>query len=435
MGETLFLMHVLQDGLIPYFYPKEEEVKKKILAVVLLAAACAAQSAGAKTLEDVLKEKGVITEEDYKAVTKSKPLDYKLGKGFTFTSPDEKFQLALGGRMQFRYNYFDKDGTPNSSQWQTKRIKFYTNGFVYNKDLTYGLQADFVNGNNVRLLDDAFMNYRLLDEVQIRVGQFKTPFVRQEMISDGNLQLVDRSIVADNFKQGRDIGAMLHGKFAGGLLTYGVGGFGGAGQSTPRTSNNNALVGRIAVNPFGEMAYSEADLDAAKKPLMTVGASYLKNTLQKTGATAFADVDPKATAYFGKGWLGTGVGKFGNTEKVDVNSVGIDAAFKWQGLSIQGEYLLGQADGQITNNTLRAQGFYAQAGYCIIPSKLEAAVRYSFMDQDRDKSNDLQSEIAGGLSYYFDKHNLKIQSDVANLHTQPARTDEIQYRVQAQLTF
>ena len=56
----------------------------------------------AKTLEDVLKEKGVITEADYKEVTKSKPFDYKLGKGFTFTSPDEKFKLTIGGRLQYR---------------------------------------------------------------------------------------------------------------------------------------------------------------------------------------------------------------------------------------------------------------------------------------------------------------------------------------------
>lgn len=46
-------------------------MKKKIAAVGLLAIALAAQSASAKTLEDVLKEKGVITEEDYKEVTKA----------------------------------------------------------------------------------------------------------------------------------------------------------------------------------------------------------------------------------------------------------------------------------------------------------------------------------------------------------------------------
>ena len=63
---------------------------------------CGGQNAGAKTLEDVLKGKGVITEEDYKAVTKVKPLDYKLGKGYTLSAPDQKFQLTLGGRLQPR---------------------------------------------------------------------------------------------------------------------------------------------------------------------------------------------------------------------------------------------------------------------------------------------------------------------------------------------
>jgi phosphate-selective porin OprO/OprP len=53
----------------------------------------------------VLKGKGVITEEDYEEVTKVKPFYYKLGKGFTFTTNDEKFQLALGGRLQFRYAF------------------------------------------------------------------------------------------------------------------------------------------------------------------------------------------------------------------------------------------------------------------------------------------------------------------------------------------
>lgn len=69
----------------------------------------AGQGAQAKTLEDILKEKGVITEADYKEVSRSKPFDYKLGKGFTFTSADEKFQLTLGGRALVRYSFIDKD--------------------------------------------------------------------------------------------------------------------------------------------------------------------------------------------------------------------------------------------------------------------------------------------------------------------------------------
>ena len=73
------------------------------------------QSAGAKTLEDVLKEKGVISEADYKEVTKSRPVDYKLGNGFTFTSPDQKFQGAFGSCLQFRYTLMDLDDINNTA--------------------------------------------------------------------------------------------------------------------------------------------------------------------------------------------------------------------------------------------------------------------------------------------------------------------------------
>ena len=106
---------------------------------------------------------------------------------------------------------------------------------------------------------------------------------------------------------------------------------------------------------------------------------------------------------------------------------------------------MGQADGQVTNNTVRSQGYYAQAGYGIIPKKLEAAFRYSYLDPNRDKSNDLQTEVIGALSYYFNNHNLKLQADIGNIHTQGAKTepvtglkkatDDLQYRLQVALTF
>lgn len=46
-------------------------------------------------------------------------------------------------------------------------------------------------------------------------------------------------------------------------------------------------------------------------------------------------------------------------------------------------------------------------------------------------------EQIGAISYYFNKHNLKLQGDVANIHTQTSTkpTDDMQYRVQLQLIF
>ena len=427
-------------------------MKKLFASAAVAGVLMQGHGAFAKTLEDVLKEKGVITEEDYKEVTKAKPFDYQLGKGMTFTTQDEKFQLTLGGRMQFRYTFTDFDtinGTKTDiSQWDAKRIRMIAQGYAYSKDMTYKLEFDpraFATDTRKGLIE-SYVNYKFIDEVQIKVGQMKTPFTRQELISDGALQFVDRSIVVDAFKPTYDIGAMLNGKIAGGLAYYYAGVFNGSGQTNLRSSNDNMFVARVVVNPLGDMPYSEADLDGSVKPLLSIGANYFMNTLNKTTPTGgAATLDNNISNYAaGGGWLGNGFAsnKFAANDKIDVDSYGVDLAFKWMGLSLQGEYLLGEAESQRTaaKGLLRAQGFYGQAGYMVIPKKLEVAFRYSYLDQNRSVANDLKTEQIGAVSYYFNKHNMKLQGDVANIHTQSSAnptkpTDDMQYRVQLQMIF
>lgn len=171
-------------------------MKKRGMALGLLLIMAQAGGLSAKTLEDVLKEKGVITEEDYKEVTKYKPFNYQLGKGFTFTSQDEKFQLTLGGRVQFRYTYTDFDlnssTRSDTSVWDAKRIRLIAQGYAFSKDLTYKLEFDprvLATGSpgNSKGLIETYINYRLIDEVQLRAGQMKTPFARQEYTPDSAL--------------------------------------------------------------------------------------------------------------------------------------------------------------------------------------------------------------------------------------------------------
>jgi phosphate-selective porin OprO/OprP len=425
---------------------KEGTMKLKIAAAAVLTTAIFANGASAKTLEDVLKEKGVITEEDYKEVTKVKPIDYKLGKGFTFTSQDEKFQLSLGGRMQLRYTFYDYDSdrTDNDySQFDAKKVRLWAQGYAYSKNLTYNLEFDprAYGSDNKKGLINAYIDYKIIDEAQIRVGQFKDSFGRQEVISDANLEFADRSPVADAFKHGYDIGAMLYGKIAGGLVTYNTGVFGGAGQTNTRNSNDNAFYARVAVNPLGDMAYTEGDLDVSQKPLLSIGVNYLNNTFNKTTSGTTASFDSTASNVSSTGWLPPST-SFGNArDKIETFSYGGDLAFKWMGASLQGEYLLGEAEARHGDQKQRAHGYYAQAGYVIIPKTLELAFRYSYLDKNRDADNNLITETIGAISYYFDKHNLKIQGDVGNIHTQKTvsgaheQYDDMQYRLQAQVIF
>lgn len=452
---------------------------KTIAAALVLTGVMTAQGVDAKTLEEVLKEKGVITEEDYKEVMKSRPVTFKPGNGVTLTSPDEKFQLNIGGQIQARYSYLDKDSendgsagkAHNTSRFEIKRAKLLLGGYAFFKDMTYKLDMNFINissgtTKNGGLLESTWLNYRLMDEVQFRFGQNKVQFGRQWITSTANNQFVDSSPVTTAFAPGYDTGIEIHGKVDKGFFAYSMGGYGGVGQNTFRNTNDNAFNARIVLNSLGEMAYSEADLEGSEKPLVSIGANYYFNTLNGTQgggtnglessnvnyAKTISTSDPlSAPGWFGMGnssaVIPTAAQRINNVkESVDFHTAGFDAAFKWRGLSLQSEYMFGQANGARSDNTVRAHGYYAQAGYFVIPKHLELAARYSYIDPNRDVSNDLWIETTGAVSWYFVGHNLKVQADYSNIHrqgriasTNPSATadatDDHLMRVQAQLYF
>ncbi|MGA7826971.1 MAG: porin [Geobacteraceae bacterium] len=401
-------------------------MKGKIIAAGLVAALMVAGSAQAKSLEDILKEKGVITEADYKEVTKVKPYDYKLGKGFNFTSADDKFSLTLGGRMQFRYIFKDYDSAStnsDSSTFDAKRVRLKFTGHAYSKDLTYALEIDprvLATSSTAGGLLDAFINYKLIPEAQLLVGQTKARFSRSYLISDSALMFVDRAPFVGKLAPSYDIGAILHGDIAKGLLEYNLGLSNGDGQTNAVANNDNMFSTRVVFNPFGKMANDEPDLERTKKPLLSIGANYLYDNVNDASTIGFAKTFKPAAG-----------------SKNEFNNYGFDTEFKWMGLSVMGEADFAQYKNNVSSGTKRALGYLAQAGYMITP-ELGVAVRYSAFDPDRDVSGDLQTEQIGSVSYYFSKHALKLQADVANLHAQKgaaAPQDDMEYRVQAQIIF
>jgi phosphate-selective porin OprO/OprP len=405
-------------------------VKKSLVALIAALGACfmAAQGAEAKSLEDILKEKGVITEADYQEVVKSSPkIDYKLGKGFTFTSADEKFQLSFGGRMQYRYTFMDNDEASDYSKFEAKRIRLIAQGYAYSKDFTYKMEIDPVQlaqSDGRGGLLDCFINYKVMNELQFLVGQTKVKYGYTMIQADSQLMFVDRVPYISSLVPGYEIGAFAYGSAFDSFVNYYLSVTNGDGQTYAANTNHNAFAARVMLSPLGKMAADEADLAISKKPLFTVGVDYMYNNLN-------AD-ESKAT--YGATW---------NNYK-DLHNYGFDAHFKWMGAAIQGEVLYSQGDNKTTDALKRAMGWYAQAGYMITP-KIGVALRYSQYDPNRDVTNDLQTEQIGAISYYFDKHNLKVQADVGNIHKQGKKTDPIsglksatddmQYRIQAQLVF
>lgn len=434
-------------------------IKKTALVLCLLAMAGTFQTAAAKSLEDVLKEKGVITEEDYKSIVKSNPVKYKLGQGFTFTSADEKFSGSIGANYQIRYTFMNNDDAnatkKDSSSFETKRVKLQFNGYAFSKDLTYKLQLNFANlrngtTSNNGLLEETYINYRLLDELQFRFGQDKVQFGRQSLLSATVLQFVDQSIVTQAFFPTYDTGLNVHGNVAKGLFTYSVAVTGGTGQNTPRLREDNAFSTRITVNPFGELKNFEADVEHSEKPALSIGGSFYRNTLNNPATGSELATSSSSLGFTKKtGWYGLGdsisptAKKFAAGDDIDFNTFGVDTTFKWKGLSAVGEYFFGEAEGQKTHNKLIAQGFYAQVGYFVIPKQVELAYRYSYLDPNRDVTNDHWVENTAAVSWYIKQHFLKLQADYTNIHKQSSLTSttaknatgDQQIRFQAQIMF
>ena len=462
-------------------------MKKRIVATAgLLAIALAGQSASAKSLEDVLKEKGVITEDDYKEIIKSRPYTYTPGQGFSLMTEDGKYRLTIGGQYQIRYDFLGLDSDTNGgiaqdySKFQFRRAKLCLSGNAFTKDLTYTMNINFANSNGTAgttssggLLEETYLQYRLIDEAQFRFGQDKVQFGRGFITSSSKLQFVDVSNITNAFIPGYDTGLSLGGIVLDGLINYTVGVYGGAGQNTFRSTNDNAFAARIAVNPLGPMKYSESDVEYSKKPLLSIGGSYFKDTLKYTSVAAPAVTMESNNSYFTKayssatstpgGWFTAGqaaaLNKSGaaaawrSNEHVYFDMFGADAAFKWRGFSLQSEYFLALANGEVDHKEQIGQGFYVQSGYFVIPKTLELAARYAYMDPNRSLNNDHWTETTGAISWYINEHNLKLQADFTNIHRQrllattgtrttspftPASvksTDDQLVRVQAQLLF
>jgi phosphate-selective porin OprO and OprP len=422
------------------------------------------QTLFAKTLADVLKEKGVVTQDDLKSIDNGSQYNYKPGEGFIFTSPDEKFQGSIGGSLQLRYTFMDLDDANNTaakhaqdySKFELRRIKLSLAGYTYTKDLAYRLQINFSNisggavSNGGGLLEETWANYRLRDEVQFRFGQDKIQFGREFITSTTAQQFVDQSVATTAFAAGYDTGFMISGKIANGLFNYNAGVYGGLGQNTYRATNDNAFTARIAVNPFGDMKYSESDAEQSQKPLLSIGADYYMNTINASEQnTAAATNNQLSFNSKNKGWFAIGnplsqaAAQIGSTEAVDYKTSSLDAAFKWRGASFQGEYFMARAEGNVTGNKIRAMGYYAQAGYFVIPGILEVAARHSYIDPNRDVSGDHWSENTAAVSWFINRHNLKLQTDFTGIHKQPLiastsgvnSTNDKQVRTQVQLLF
>jgi hypothetical protein len=101
------------------------------------------------------------------------------------------------------------------SEFRARRVRLRLDGFVFDPKWTYALQLSFTRAdqdwdvsNVPNILRDSMIFYRPNKHWTIGFGQCKLPGNRQRVISSGEQQFTDRSLVNSTFNIDRDFGLM-----------------------------------------------------------------------------------------------------------------------------------------------------------------------------------------------------------------------------------
>ena len=427
------------------------------------------------TLWNVLREKGILTKEDWVRIEadrekKAQELHERMDqefpvaigygrKGFELKSKDGKFATQLQWRFQGRWTYPD-NGDPESfsdfnsgpeSTFELRRVRMKIGGHGYQPWIKYYLEVDLQStgssggsAGSTRLIDWRIMLERF-KWASLQVGQWKVDYNRERRDSSGNQQFVERSIVNEVFTIDRQMGAMLYGQVAPGTYfdsRYYVGVFTGSGRGEANDDANMMYFGRYQWNFLGrDLKWSQSDVEYHEQP---------------TGSVAFA-----AYTNIGKctRWSSSGCGTLGS-----LNSAGMsytsdssakagqyrvegmmeEFAFKWRGLSIQHEYHWKQvkdnsySEGMPGHKT-NLMGSYSQIGYfphyliSAVPKPLEVAFRYAFVDPNISAPNDRRQEYTTAINWFFAGHKNKLTLDGSWLTlSQPAGQNQHEQRIRLQ---
>ena len=301
-------------------------------------------------------------------------------KGFFLASPDGNFKLKISGQVQIRYVVNHANGytaaNPDGEApylWglENRRTKLKFSGHVVDPSWTYGVKGAFTReASGSFLLEEAWIAKSLGDGWKVKVGQFKAPWMREELVSSSRQLAVERSIVNEYFNQGYSQGLELSYttddfKVAGwtgdGIGSRGLGPARFNSQNTPwsETSTSYSFVGRGEWKMAGEWGQFR---DFSSRRGSDFGAM-----LGVSGVIQRANQNIGAA----NGTLASGVTA--------------DLTLDFDGASIFASAVLANVTGPggagaATNNPM---GFTVQGGY-FVSEDVEAFARYEFMNYDLD---------------------------------------------------
>lgn len=412
-----------------------EELKKQIESLQTERAADQEKIAEIKTKQETVDE-----EAWYNKFTA------KYNKGLIFESDDGNFKMRFRIRGQFQLSVNDTDRELVATNFRVRRLRLQWDGHAFRPWFLYTLAIDPTDSS---ILRDLYFTFAYEKEAAPRVGQWKVPFTYEEILSSASLQLVEKSIVNDQFTLGRDRGAaLLGGLGANNHISYQVGVFNGDGRDGTSVDSNLLYAGRVQLGLGGDDLKFDANNQFPTAKSYDIVPNFAKVPTFTLGAAASVLPGLNCERKTPDGGVCPRIEELGFPQS-NFTQVTADANFKMPFFNIEGYYVgrwLSPDSGP--QDTAYDQGFNVQGGVFFVPKTVELAGRFSFIDYDTSSSvvpadtsvSKTQWALTPGLNYYMSHdHRWKIQLDysfIRNTFTEGASDiDENIFRAQLQAYF
>ena len=180
-------------------------------------------------------------------------------EGFALQSSSGDYRLQLRGYVQFDGRFFSSDaGLLATDTFLLRRVRPIFAGTV-GRHFEFQIMPDFGVGTTV--LQDAWLDVNYSPKARVRVGKFKSPVGLERLQSATALTFVERAYPTA-LVPNRDVGVMLHGDLAGGVVAYAAAVLDGApdGGSVDLDLNDGKdVAGRLFLSPFkrGRSAFKD----------------------------------------------------------------------------------------------------------------------------------------------------------------------------------
>lgn len=371
--------------------------------------------------------------------------DTSFGKGLiNFIAKDSSFSVKFAPRFQVRsISSWDYDGNQYASpehNFIVRRARLKFDGFAYSPKLKYKIElglsnrdisgANDFNRNTPRYILDAVIMWSFAKNWELWAGQTKLPGNIERVVSSGDLQLIDRSLLNRRFTIDRDLGIQIrHNSNLGANFLMREKFSISQGEGRNVTEGNEGglqYTARLEFLPFGTFKskgdYTQSDLIREVKPKLMLGFTYNynQNAVRERGFAGDYMIRTDGTIY-----------------ETDQTTIFADAMFKFDGFSFMGEYAKRSADNEVATEAdgttptgdivLTGNALNLQAGY-LFKSNYEIAARFTTVNYENVTGALPTNQYTLGINKFIVGHKLKVQSDFSYT-TIDGNKDNITFRM------